>query len=209
MFEVSNIIQSGGLLLIAFIVFAETGLLVGFFLPGDTLLLAAGVFAAQGKLPLGLTIIVIILASIVGNVVGYEIGRRTGHRVFRKKDGILFRKEYITRAEVFYEKHGGKTILFARFVPIVRTFAALVAGIGHMPFNRFMGYNIAGGILWGGSVTLLGYWFGQRIPNIDHYILPTVLAVTAISFAPAVHHLLFDKKSRQLLLQKFRGSKQT
>lgn len=189
MFNVAHLIESGGLLLIGAIVFAETGLLVGFFLPGDTLLLTAGIFAAQGHLNIYLAIAVIVLASIIGNYVGYQIGKHTGKRVFKKSDGILFRQEYIIRAEAFYEKHGGKTILLARFVPVVRTFAAVVAGAAVMNMGVFMFYNILGGILWGTSVTLLGYAFGTRIPNIDHYILPFMLAIILISFAPMFYHL--------------------
>lgn len=189
MFDVANLIQSGGLILIGSIVFAETGLLVGFFLPGDTLLLTAGIFAAQGHLNIYTVIAVIVIASIVGNYVGYQIGKHTGKRIFTKSDGILFRQEYINRAETFYEKHGGKTILLARFVPVVRTFAAVVAGVAAMNMAIFMFYNVLGGILWGTSVTLLGYWFGARIPNIDHYILPFMLVIVGVSFAPMFYHL--------------------
>jgi membrane-associated protein len=189
MFDVTHMIASGGLLLIAAIVFAETGLLVGFFLPGDTLLLATGVFAAQGQLNILVAILVVVLASIVGNVAGYNIGKHGGKRIFNKQDGVLFRSEYIERAEVFYEKHGGKTILFARFIPIVRTFAAVVAGVALMNFGQFMLYNVIGGILWGGGMTLLGYWFGSRIPNIDHYVLPVVLLAMVFSLAPMFYHL--------------------
>lgn len=189
MLDVNSLIQSGGLLIIGAIVFAETGLLIGFFLPGDTLLLTAGVFAAQGKLPLIPTVLVIALASIVGNVAGYKIGQHGGSKVFKKSDGLLFRQEYITRASEFYKKHGGKTILLARFVPIVRTFAAVVAGMGNMDIKIFMLFNVAGGILWGGGVTLLGYFFGSRIPNIDHYVLPAALIAMSFSFAPMFYHL--------------------
>lgn len=190
MFNVVHLIESGGLLLIGAIVFAETGLLVGFFLPGDTLLLTAGIFAAQGHLNLYLAIAVIVIASIAGNYAGYQIGHHTGKRIFTKSDGILFRQEYIIRAETFYEKHGGKTILLARFVPIVRTFAAVVAGVAAMNMGVFMFYNILGGLLWGTSVTLLGYWFGSKIPNIDHYILPFMAVIILLSFAPMLHHLI-------------------
>lgn len=190
MLDVAHIIESGGLLLIALIVFAETGLLFGFFLPGDTLLLSAGIFAAQGKLSLPVSILIIIIASIAGNVAGYHIGQKSGKRIFKKDDGVLFRKEYIDRAEKFYEEHGNKTILFARFIPIVRTFAAVVAGIGSMPMQSFMTYNVLGGVLWGGGMTLLGYFFGTRIPNIDHYVLPAVLFATVATFAPVMYHLV-------------------
>lgn len=190
MFDVNHLIESGGLLVIALIVFAETGLLFGFFLPGDTLLLSAGIFAAQGKLSLPMAIVVIILSSIFGNIAGYHIGHKGGKKVFSKSDGVLFRKEYIDRAEGFYEKHGNKTILFARFIPIVRTFAAVVAGVGSMPMQAFMTYNVLGGILWGGGMTLLGYFFGTRIPNIENYVLPAVLFATLATFAPVLYHLI-------------------
>jgi membrane-associated protein len=193
MFDVVHLVESGGLLLIGAIVFAETGLLIGFFLPGDTLLLTAGIFAAQGYLNLYAAITIIVLASIAGNFAGYQIGHHTGKRIFTKSDGLLFRQEYITRAEKFYEKHGGKTILLARFVPIVRTFAAVVAGVAAMNMSMFMFYNILGGLLWGATVTLLGFWFGSRIPNIDHYILPFMLVIIGISFAPMFYHLFKDR----------------
>lgn len=200
MFDVTHLIQSGGLLLIAAIVFAETGLLVGFFLPGDTLLITAGIFAAQGHLNLYVAIAVIVIASILGNFVGYQIGKHTGKRIFTKSDGVLFRQEYINRAETFYEKHGGKTILLARFIPIVRTFAAVVAGVALMDMTIFMIYNVIGGVIWGSIVTLLGYWFGSRIPNIDHYILPFFLLIMLVSFAPMMYHLaqnFFEKRKKR------------
>ncbi|HSX46630.1 MAG TPA: VTT domain-containing protein [Patescibacteria group bacterium] len=199
MLDATHLIESGGLLVIAAIIFAETGLLVGFFLPGDTLLLSAGVLAAQGKLPLLWTLLVVMLASILGNATGFQIGKHGGPKIFSKADGFLFRKEYVTRAEKFYEDHGGKTILLARFIPIVRTFAAVVAGVGNMNFGLFMTYNLIGGILWGGGVTLAGYWFGSRIPNIDHYILPVVLAASVLSFSPMLYHIgkaLWEKQRK-------------
>lgn len=202
MFEISSLIESGGLLLIAAIIFAETGLLVGFFLPGDTLLIGAGIFASQGKLPLIPTILVIILASILGNIVGYHIGERSGKRIFKKDDGILFRREYTVRAEKFYEDHGNKTILLARFIPVVRTFAAVVAGVGRMDYKQFMIYNIIGGILWGGGLTLAGYHLGTRIPGLDHYINQVLAIVIAISLFASLAHILKDKRSRELLIKK-------
>lgn len=189
MFDVAQIIEAGGLLLILLIVFAETGLLFGFFLPGDTLLLSAGVFAAQGQLSIYTAIPAIIIAAILGNTVGYYIGKHAGKRVFNQKDGLFFRKEYIERAEKFYEAHGWKTILLARFVPIVRTFAPVVAGMGSMNEKAFLLYNVIGAILWGGGLTLLGYLLGSRIPDIEHYILPVVLAAMVLTFGPMVYHL--------------------
>ena len=202
MFDVKHLIESGGLLLIGLIVFAESGMLVGFFMPGDTLLFTAGFFASQGKLPLLWLILIIIAAAIIGDNVGYTIGKRAGPRIFRKKDGILFRHEYIERAEVFYEKHGGKTILFARFVPIVRTFAPMVAGVGKMPRKRFVLFDTVGAALWGAGITLLGFWLGRRIPNIDRYLLPAVLLATILSFGPSLYHIFKDKKTRAFMWQK-------
>ncbi len=206
MFDVQHIIESGGILIICLIVFAESGLFIGFFLPGDTLLLSAGIFASLGKLPLGWLMVGVILAAIIGDNVGYSIGRRTGHRIFKKKDGIFFRREHIERAEKFYEKHGGKTIILARFTPIVRTFAPLVAGVGKMPRRHFMLYNIIGGILWGGGVTLLGYWFGSKIPHLDKYIHYVLIFVVVASLGLALFHLLKDKTTRKLLAERLRLS---
>lgn len=197
MFDVEKLIQSGGIVLIGAIVFAESGLLIGFFLPGDTLLFSAGFFAAQDKLPLAWLLIVVVISAIVGDNVGYSLGRRTGHRIFRKKDGIIFRQEYLSRAEKFYEDHGGKTIIFARFIPIVRTFAPVIAGAAKMDRNRFFLFNVIGASFWGIGVTLLGYWLGNKIPNIDTYILPAVGAASLFTFGPAVWHILKDPISRK------------
>jgi len=191
-----HLLQSGGVLLVAAIVFAESGLLIGFFLPGDTLLFTAGFFASQGKLPLGLLLLATVAAAIIGDNVGYTIGRRTGHRVFKKKDGILFRAEYINQAEKFYEKHGGKTITIARFIPIIRTFAPVVAGVGKMDRKKFMFYNVIGATIWGVGVTLLGYALGSRIPNIDKYLLPVVGLATLFTFGPPLIHILKDGETR-------------
>jgi membrane-associated protein len=202
MLNVEHIISSGGLLLIALIVFAESGMLVGFFLPGDTLLFTAGFFASQGKLPLGWLILVVVAAAIIGDNVGYTIGKRTGPRIFRKKDGLLFRQEYMVRSEEFYEKHGGKTILFARFVPIIRTFAPIVAGVAKMPRKRFIFFDTIGASLWGAGVTLLGFWLGSKIPNIDKYLLPIIVLAMLLSFGPSLYHLIKDEKIRTLLKQR-------
>lgn len=205
-FDIESLIQSGGILLVAAIVFAESGLLIGFFLPGDTLLLSAGVFAAQGKLPpLVVVIAAIVIAAILGDNVGYSIGRRMGRRLFRKKDSLLFHQENLQRAERFYELHGGKTILFARFIPIVRTFAPMVAGVGKMPWKRFILFDVFGALFWGAGVTLTGYLVGSRIPDVDKYILPTILAVTLLTFGPTLYHLLGNRENRKIVAQKVSG----
>jgi membrane-associated protein len=187
--DVEAIIQSGGLLLIGAIIFAESGLLAGFFLPGDTLLFTAGFFAAQDKLPLLWLLLIVVAAAFAGYEVGYHVGAKFGKRLFRKKDGVIFRQEYLEKSEVFYEKHGGKTIMLSRFIPIVRTFAPIVAGIGDMPRKRFTFFNIAGGAVWGVGVVLLGYVLGSKVPNIDHYLLPIILAAMFFSFSPTIYHL--------------------
>lgn len=198
MFDVESIIQGGGLLLIALIIFAESGMFVGFFFPGDTLLLTAGVFAAQGHLNLAVTIAVIAVAAIIGDNIGYIIGRRFGRRLFRKPDSIVFRKEYADRAEEFFDKYGNKAMLFAHFVPVVRTFAPPVAGMAHMNRRQFITYDAIGDICWATSLTLIGYWFGSKIPDLDHYILLAVACVMLITLGPTVYHLIKAvRKSRR------------
>lgn len=186
-----------GILIISAIVFAESGLLIGFFLPGDTLLFGAGILAAQGFLPIGWTIFAIIVSNILGNNVGYAIGRRYGRRLFTKKDGILFRQEYVQKSETFYEKHGGKTVMLARFVPIVRTFAPIVAGVAKMDRKLFSFYNIIGGLIWGAGLTLIGYFIGSRIPGVEHYLEPVIIGVILISLAPTLVHLLKEERFRK------------
>jgi len=201
---VATLIETGSLLLIGAIIFAESGLLIGFFLPGDTLLFGAGLAASQGKFSLFWLITTVIVAAVIGDNVGYSIGRRSGKRLFRKEEGIFFRREHIDRAQKFYDVHGGKTIVLARFVPIVRTFAPVVAGIGKMPRSRFMLYNVVGGVLWGIAMPLLGYWLGQKIPHLDKYIEYVFLAVVVGSFALSFAHLLKDKDVRVRLWQKLK-----
>ncbi len=200
-------IAAGGLILIAFIVFAESGLLFGFFLPGDTLLFLAGILAAQGKFNIIVTLFVIAVSAILGGETGYYIGKKFGPKLFKKKDGILFKHEYIERSEQFYEKHGGKTIILARFVPIVRTFAPVVAGIGNMNIRAFSFYNIVGSLIWAISVTLIGYFFGSKIGNIEKYVLPIIGLVMLVSFGSPIFHILRDSRSRQLLIAKFSNKK--
>jgi membrane-associated protein len=199
----ADIFVSGGLLLIAFIVFAESGLLFGFFFPGDTLLIAAGLLASQGKFELLTLLPTIAVSATLGGIAGYYIGEKAGPKLFKKEDGIVFRKAYVARAEEFYEKHGGKTIMLARFIPIIRTFAPVVAGIGHMNKFAFNAYNFFGSIVWGVGVTLLGYFFGSKIPNLDHFILPIIVLVMVASFGPTAYHIISNPLSRRKLKQLF------
>lgn len=199
-FDIEQIISAGGILLVSLIVFAESGLLIGFFLPGDTLLFGAGLAASQGKFSLFWLIFFVVIAAVIGDNVGYSIGRRAGPRIFKKKDGILFRQEYIQKAEEFYSAHGGKTIIMARFTPIVRTFAPVVAGASKMPRQKFLVYNIIGSILWGAGLPVLGYALGSRIPHLDHYIEKVIIGVMVLSLLLAFAHLLKDRKTRTLML---------
>lgn len=176
-FDVEQIVLAGGLLAIALIVFAESGLFFGFFLPGDTLLLTAGFVAAQGHLPIIPLVTVVIVSAIAGDNVGYQTGRRFGPSIFKRKDGIFFRQEYLAKAHGFYKRHGGKTIILARFFPAVRTFAPIVAGAGRMDWRYFATYNVAGAFLWGLSITLLGYFIGTRLPNIDQYLILGIIII--------------------------------
>lgn len=189
MLNVNQILQGGGLLALGLIIFAETGLLVGFFLPGDTLLIAAGILAAQDKLPLWAILPVAAVAAIAGYQAGYHIGTKAGPRLFSRKDG-LFRKEYLDRTETFFARHGRKTILFARFIAVVRTVIPLVAGMGKMNKRRFWFYNIVGGILWTFSVTLAAYWLGKRVPNLDHYIIFLVILAVAVTSGTVIVELI-------------------
>lgn len=198
MFDVDTIVGAG-ILVVAAVVFVESGLLIGFFLPGDTLLFSAGLIASQGEVSLPWLIVATSLAAILGDNVGYSIGRRAGPRIFKKKDGILFHQDHLQRAEKFYEAHGGKTVTIARFVPIVRTFAPVVAGAGKMPRRRFMMYNIAGGVFWCTSMILLGYWLGSKIPGLDHYIEYVLIGVIVISLLGSFAHVLRDEKTRQAM----------
>lgn len=204
MFDVAYLIEWGGLFLIGAIIFAESGLLVGFFLPGDTLLFGAGLAASQGRFSLFWLIIIVVVAAIVGDNVGYSIGRRSGKRIFRKEDGILFQRAHIERAQNFYDKHGGKTIIMARFVPVVRTFAPVVAGIGKMPRKRFMFFNIFGGLLWGVMMPVLGFLLGKRIPHLDKYIELVLIGVVVVSLLLAFAHLLKEKETRKRMISKLR-----
>ena len=166
------------------IVFAESGLFFGFFLPGDSLLFTAGLFAAQGTLSLPLILVGCFVAAVAGDQVGYWFGQRVGPSLFRRSDSRLFKQEYVGRAQEFFARHGAKTIVLARFVPIVRTFAPILAGVGGMPYRTFLSFNVIGGLLWAVGVTLLGFWLGNLIPDIDRYLLPIIVLIIAISFIP-------------------------
>jgi membrane-associated protein len=180
---------------IALIIFAETGLLFGFFFPGDTLLFVAGLFAHDGYFSILLLIIVASLSAIVGDSVGYYTGKKISERFIKNKESIGISKENLARSEKFYERFGSFTIVIARFVPVVRTVAPFLAGVSFMNYSRFISFNIAGGILWVTSVSLLGYYLGSKIPNIDQYIFPILLGIIVFSIIPAIWKVVFKKKN--------------
>ncbi len=189
-FDLSQIIQTVGYIGLFAIVFAESGLFFGFFLPGDSLLLTAGLLASQGQLEIAALLVILPVAAILGDNVGYWFGKRTGSRIFSRDDSLLFRRKNLLAARAFYDRHGGKTIVLARFMPFIRTFAPIVAGAVEMPFRRFFAFNVIGGLLWGVGVTLAGYYLGQVIPDIDRYFLAVVFVVIVISALPALLHLV-------------------
>jgi membrane-associated protein len=179
-----ELVRWGGYVALVAIVFTETGLLIGFFLPGDSLLITAGLVAAAGGLDIWWLNILLSVAAIVGDSVGYAIGYRTGPRIFTREDSRWFSKKHLLRTREFYEKHGGKTIVLARFIPIIRTFAPVVAGVGQMEYRRFLAYNVLGGIGWVASMTWAGYLLGQAIPDIGRYIHVVIVVVVFLSLIP-------------------------
>jgi membrane-associated protein len=169
--------------LLAFIVFAETGLLVGLFLPGDSLLFTVGVVAGAGQLDIVRITLLLVIASIAGDQSGYFLGRRTGPSIFSRKDSRVFKQEYVTRTQAFYAKHGGKTLIYAKFVPVVRTFAPFMAGVGRMPYSRFVSFNIFGGLGWVLSMTLAGYFLGG-VPFVRRNFEKVVIGIVVVSVLP-------------------------
>lgn len=203
--ELVDFIQYVSILGVALVVFAESGLLIGFFLPGDSLLFTTGFLISTGLVSFNIHIAVLILfiAAVLGDSVGYTFGRKLGPKVFKKPDARLFKQEYVQQAQKFYDKHGGKTIIIARFIPIVRTFAPIVAGVGKMEYKKFVSYNIIGAILWAAGVTYIGYslgkWFEHMGWEIDHILLPIVAGIIIVSILPPLIHVLKNKQQREAL----------
>jgi len=194
-----ELIRSGGPALICSIVFVETGLFVGFFLPGDSLLITAGIFAAAAAIPLPSLLLKwllpVIFCAIVGDQLGYWIGRSTGPALYKREDSLFFRRSHLQRAHDFYEKYGGRAVILARFVPIVRTFCPPVAGAAGMPYGRYLTFDIFGGILWVGAMILGGYSLGRSVPNIGKYIHYVIAVVALVSILPAVIGVLKSRKA--------------
>jgi len=190
---------------VALVVFAESGLLIGFFLPGDSLLFTTGFLISAGFLNINihLAVLIVFIAAVLGDSVGYTFGRKLGPRLFRKQDARLFKQEYIKQAQTFYEKHGAKTIIIARFIPIVRTFAPIVAGASKMEYRRFLSFNIIGALLWAAGVTYAGFLLGGVFEHfgieIDTVLLPIIALIILASVLPPALHILKDKKNRDAL----------
>ena len=188
------LVRWGGYVVLAAIVFAETGLLVGFFLPGDSLLITAGLVAATGALDIWWLNVLLVAAAVAGDSVGYAIGARVGPRLFTREKSWLFNPRHIVRTREFYERHGAKTIVIARFVPIIRTFAPVVAGVGQMSYRRFLFYNVAGGLGWVLSMTWAGYLLGNVVPNIDRHIHIVVIVVIVLSVIPIAVEIVRERR---------------
>lgn len=208
--DLLQLVASISILGVSLIIFAESGLLIGFFLPGDSVLFAAGFLINSGVIHFNIVaaILLLFIATTAGNTVGYWFGKRAGGRVFAREDARLFKKEYIARAQEFYEKHGGKSIILARFIPIVRTFAPIVAGAGNMPYRRFIMFNVIGGFVWTTGVTLLGFylgrWFESMGIQIDDILLPLIAVIIFISILPPLLHILLNKKRRESFVRGFK-----
>ncbi len=196
-FDIETFIRALGYMGIFAVVFAESGLLIGMFLPGDSLLFTAGLLASLGVLNIWILVPIIIIAAITGDSVGYWLGSTLGPKIFNREDSWLFNKKHAERAEVFYQKYGAKAIIMARFVPIVRTLVPVVAGIGKMEYKKFFRFNVIGALIWGISLPVLGFYLGKVIPNIDHYLLPITLGIIVVSFVPVVVEVWRGRKGRR------------
>lgn len=200
-FGLQNFISLVSVYGVAGIIFAESGLLIGFFLPGDSLLFTVGFLIHQGiiQFDIHLTVMIFFLAAALGDSVGYAFGRRVGRRLFNRKESVLFHRENLERAETFYEHHGGKTIIIARFMPIIRTFAPIVAGISHMSYKRFLIFNLIGALIWAVGITYLGYFAGNWIEAAGINIEYVIIGIILISILPPFVHILKEKKNRDAI----------
>ncbi|HAV15151.1 MAG TPA: hypothetical protein DCX25_02385 [Candidatus Pacebacteria bacterium] len=204
-FDLVELIKTLGYLGMFTIVFAESGLFFGFFLPGDSLLFTAGFLASQGFLNIWVLVPILVIGAILGDSTGYWMGRKFGNWLMKQKDSFFFQKHHLLRAQKFYEKHGGKTLILARFMPAVRTFAPIVAGMANMHYNTFLSFNVIGGFGWAMGMTLLGYFLGSAIPDVDKYLLPIVGAIVVISVVPALLHMRADKSAEEVKKKKSTG----
>jgi len=197
-YDVEGIIRNGGPLLVCIIVFIETGFFVGFFLPGDSLLVTAGIFSAAGVIPLKWILLPVMLCAILGDQIGYWIGRVAGVAIYKREDSFFFKRRHLQRAHDFYEKYGGSTIIMARFIPIIRTFCPPVAGAARMSYPRYLLYDIFGGAIWVGTMILGGFFLGRTIPNISQRIHYVILVVIFLSLLPAIISVFRARQAEHL-----------
>lgn len=197
--DIVALVQAFGYAGLLAVVFAESGVFAGFFLPGDSLLFTAGLLASQGVLNIGILVVAVPLAAILGDNFGYWFGAKIGPKIFSREDSFFFHKHHIERTRDFYTKYGAKAIVLSRFVPVVRTFTPVLAGVGQMPYRVFMKYNILGGVLWGASILLLGYFLGATVPGIDNYLLPIILGIIFVSFIPVIREIIKHKNEKHLV----------
>lgn len=190
------IVQTLGLVGVVSIIFAESGLFFGFFLPGDSLLFTAGLLASQDFLSIQYLVVFGILAAILGDSVGYAFGKKVGPKIFTKEDSLIWNKKHIEKSKKFFEKYGPKAIILARFMPIVRTFTPILAGVGTMEYKLFLRYNIIGGVLWVFSMSVGGYFFGKLIPNPDKYLLPVIAIIIFLSILPGILEFIKSRKNK-------------
>ena len=191
--DLPMLIETIGYLGIFLIIFAESGLFFGFFLPGDTLLFTAGLLASQGYLSITLIILITVLGAVLGDQIGYLFGRKFGPKIFKRDESFFFKKKHVAEAENFYKKYGKKTVLLERFMPVIRTFIPILAGVGKMRYKTFITYNIIGGIFWVMGITLLGYFLGQKVPNIETYLIPIILLIVFVSILPTIFSFMYGK----------------
>jgi membrane-associated protein len=208
-FDLVALIKAIGYIGVTVMVFAESGLLIGFFLPGDSLLFTAGFLASQGYLSIWILAPLAFVAAVLGDAVGYGFGRRVGRGLFQRPESTFFKPEYLARAEAFFMRHGGKALVLARFLPIVRTFTPIVAGAAEMRYPRFALYNVLGGFLWAVGVSVAGYFLGSAIPNIDRYLLPIIVLIIAISVTPTAIHIWRENRQEISLIVRKRLRRST
>lgn len=195
--DIVSLVQTVGYIGLFAIIFAESGLFFGFFLPGDSLLFTAGLLASQGLFNYYALAIIFAFAAIAGDNVGYLFGKKIGPKIFNREDSFFFHKKHVERTHNFYEKYGNKTIVLARFVPIVRTFAPILAGVGKMNYGTFFKYNVIGGLIWGVGISFLGYFLGSKIPGIENYLNYIIVAIIATSFLPIIFEFIREHFKKQ------------
>ena len=193
LFNSTFLLKTLGVTGLFIIIFAESGLFFGFFLPGDSLIFTAGLLASQGLLPFWIMLPGVIISAIAGDSVGYAFGKKIGPKIFTKDNSWFFNKKYVEKSAVFFKEKGGQSLILARFLPIIRTFTPIMAGVGKMEYKKFLMYNSIGGFLWSGGALTLGYFFGRVVPNIDHYLLPIIIIIIIVSLIPGLKEIFGEK----------------